>query len=181
MKKFFFILFTMAALGCQAQDCITDKGYIYSLNGFVEKTYEAKLDSKYYAQEYSGLYTADGKVLVRANKGYSINTNVYFAVAPGTEVIAPNALIHVINVTKSAQLTLGIPSSVKYIAPDAIDYTIKIYDEPTSSIKQREEVSSENVEEIGRYNLAGVQLSEPTEGINIVKMSDGSAKKTLVK
>ena len=34
--------------------------------------------------------------------------------------------------------------------------------------------------EIGRYNIAGIRLSAPAKGINIVNYSDGSTKKEIV-
>ena len=35
--------------------------------------------------------------------------------------------------------------------------------------------------EVSRYTLDGKKLSEPQEGINIIKMSDGTTKKVIVK
>lgn len=44
------------------------------------------------------------------------------------------------------------------------------------------DVEVENkITEIGRYDVHGRVLSVPTKGINIVKMSDGSTYKELVK
>jgi hypothetical protein len=40
--------------------------------------------------------------------------------------------------------------------------------------------SSEKTE-VARYNIQGVRLKSPTDGVNIVKMSDGTAEKVLVK
>lgn len=42
-------------------------------------------------------------------------------------------------------------------------------------------VSEENAVEVARYALDGTQLSAPAKGINIIKMSDGTTKKVIVK
>lgn len=42
-------------------------------------------------------------------------------------------------------------------------------------------VSEEGAVEVARYALDGTQLSAPAKGINIVKMSDGTTKKVIVK
>lgn len=42
-------------------------------------------------------------------------------------------------------------------------------------------VSGEEAVEVARYALDGTQLSVPTKGVNIVKMSDGTTKKVIVK
>ena len=42
-------------------------------------------------------------------------------------------------------------------------------------------VSDANVKEVARYSLDGRQLSRPEKGINIIKMSDGSTRKVIVK
>ena len=41
-------------------------------------------------------------------------------------------------------------------------------------------VSSE-VQEVARYSLNGQRLTAPTKGVNIVKYSDGSVRKEIVK
>lgn len=42
-------------------------------------------------------------------------------------------------------------------------------------------IDQNNSEEIARYDIYGRQLTEPTKGINIIKMSDGSTRKEYVK
>ena len=39
----------------------------------------------------------------------------------------------------------------------------------------------DNAVEVSRYDIHGRLLTEPTKGINIIKMSDGSTKKELIK
>lgn len=41
--------------------------------------------------------------------------------------------------------------------------------------------SEKEVKEVARYTIDGVQLSAPAKGINIVKMSDGTTRKVVVK
>ena len=41
--------------------------------------------------------------------------------------------------------------------------------------------TSNGVKEISRYNSNGQQLTTPTKGINIIKYSDGSIRKVIVK
>lgn len=42
-------------------------------------------------------------------------------------------------------------------------------------------ISSENAEELSRFSVNGQRLDAPQKGVNIVKMSDGSVKKVVVK
>lgn len=44
-----------------------------------------------------------------------------------------------------------------------------------------EVAGSESVKEVARYSINGLQLQAPQKGINIVKMSDGTTRKVLVK
>ena len=41
--------------------------------------------------------------------------------------------------------------------------------------------NSENVHTAARYNAAGQAISQPQRGLNIVRMSDGTVRKVLVK
>jgi hypothetical protein len=41
--------------------------------------------------------------------------------------------------------------------------------------------SSANATEVARYSLSGMRISQPTRGINLIKMSDGTVKKVLLK
>ena len=55
----------------------------------------------------------------------------------------------------------------------------EIVDESASGVEGV--VINGNATEVARYDIHGRQLSQPTTGINIVKYSDGSAKKVVVK
>lgn len=43
------------------------------------------------------------------------------------------------------------------------------------------ETNGEDVKEVGRYSLDGAKISAPVKGINIIKMSDGTTRKVIVK
>lgn len=53
-----------------------------------------------------------------------------------------------------------------------------VYDETSNSIAS---VGNGNAVEVARFTVDGRQLTKPQRGLNIVKMSDGSIKKVLVK
>lgn len=58
--------------------------------------------------------------------------------------------------------------------------TCQIGESTTSGIKQGL-VDVENVHEVARYSLDGIQLSAPVKGVNIVKYSNGKTDKVVVK
>ena len=174
-------------LGVKAQEATTD--YIYSSDGFVVKKGVINLvDAFGQPEKYTstGLYTKDGKTLVAA---ITNSPNYYrFYVIDGCETICSGAF------QKFTSLTVYIPSSVRSIAPDAINSRLTSGQTPNGygGIQDgvREEsgsgavnapVTDPNATEVARYNVQGVRLSEPTNGVNIVQMSDGSAEKVLVR
>lgn len=109
MKRFFIITICFLCVGlCQAQidrKELNEFNYIHSENGFVTK--EGAIKHGRIKFHYDGLYSADGKVLLKKF------LNDYNAVAPGTEVIAANACAGIGNIR------LLIPNTVKYISPQA--------------------------------------------------------------
>jgi len=42
-------------------------------------------------------------------------------------------------------------------------------------------MTSSDTVEVARYSASGMRLQEPTQGLNIIKMSDGTTKKVMVK
>ena len=44
-----------------------------------------------------------------------------------------------------------------------------------------EAVNTNSLHETSRYNVAGMSIDKPEKGLNIVKMSDGTTRKELVK
>lgn len=187
MKKLILLLTVFfTCLGVKAQEATTD--YIYSSDGFVIKNGVITLvyDGQQRTYESRGLYTNDGKVLVSAI--YSNYRNFY--VIDGCETIASGAF------QRFSSLTVYIPSSVRSIAPDAIisrsTYSGETVTNGYGGIQDgvievggsgavNAPAADPNATEVARYNIQGVRLSEPTDGVNIVQMSDGTAQKVLVK
>lgn len=197
MKKLILLLTVFfTCLGVKAQEATTD--YIYSSDGFEVKEGYLSLNFTYGEVEYKcrGLYSKDGKVLVSAmysqskgNSGYFNSSNEFYVI-DGCEVIASGAF------QGKTSTTVYIPSSVKYIAPDAIisrtAYSGQSMTNSFGGIQDgcREQsgsgaanapVADPNATEVARYNVQGVRLPEPANGINIVQYSDGTATKELVK
>lgn len=178
------LLFTVfcACLSVSAQESTTD--YIYSSDGFEVKTIVSG------GAKFTGLYSKDGKVFVSY-----INSNVlYFVVLDGCEVICSNAF------QSTSDREIYIPSSVKYIAPDALlsnyigrntsgggrltNRIVGIKDgckEENASSAVQTSIADPDATEVARYDINGVRLDEPTTGINIVQMSDGTSEKVVVK
>lgn len=197
MKKLILLLTVFfTCLGVKAQEATTD--YIYSSDGFEVKT--STFTRPYGSMgnitfTNKGLYTKDGKVLVAAiSCRYELNGSTgnesEFYVIDGCETIASGAFQY------QTGFTVYIPSSVKYIAPDAIvsrnNYSGSVSTNHFGGIQDgvRAESGSgavnapaadPNATEVARYNVQGVRLSEPTDGVNIVQMSDGTAQKVLVR
>ena len=193
MKKLILLLTVFfTCLGVKAQEVTTD--YIYSSDGFEVKEGYLTLNFTYY-YKCRGLYSKDGKVLVSAmysqlkeSDDEYFRSSSDFYVIDGCETIASGAF------QGKTETTVYIPSSVKYIAPDAIISRVAGSSMPNSfgGIQDgcREQsgsgavnapVADPNATEVARYNVQGVRLPEPANGINIVQYSDGTATKELVK
>lgn len=73
----------------------------------------------------------------------------------------------------------------RYIAGFANDamynYIGYVIDRGTSAGIDNVTTGSEEAVEVARYALDGTLLSAPAKGVNIVKMSDGTTKKVVVK
>jgi len=180
MKK---ILATIAALVCttmaaQAQEVVFDNGttqlysngFVKSIDGFVEK--ETCLNNLYYS---TGVYSADGSVLLYMNASSTCS------VAPGTKAIANMAF-------NRCEEAVYLPTSVKYISPkafesnDANTLRLRVSDEIEEiTVSAREHTSSDEADEVARYNTKGMRLDKAERGLNIVKMSDDTTRKELVK
>ena len=189
MKKLILLLTVFfTCLRVKAQVATTD--YIYSSDGFVVKTSVFTASDYNYPFKSTGLYSKDGKVLVSA---ISTDYNRFY-VLDGCETIASGAFQGVYD------CRVYIPSSVTNIAPDAIvskvlchggSQTYKFYNrfggiqdgvrEENGSGAVNAPAADPNATEVARYNIQGVRLSEPTNGVNLVQMSDGTAEKVLVR
>lgn len=178
-----FVLFTANSF---AQEKTSD--YIYSSDGFEVLTAEhVEVDGNDSEKYYStGLYTKDGKVLVsaiycRQDNGYA---NIFY-VPYGTEVIASRAF------QSFSNCSIYIPSTVKYIAPDALtsnEYNGSpniirgISDDCTISNPSKVQeviIDNGNPEEVGRYNVNGMRIGENEEGIQIIQYNNGTSKKII--
>lgn len=87
------------------------------------------------------------------------------------------------NMPNIATLYVPVGSKASYAVAEGWSrfYSIEESDEKVSSI---EKISTNNDAfhiEIVRYDIYGRQLIEPTKGINIIKLSDGSTRKEYVK
>ncbi|MGM9799582.1 MAG: hypothetical protein ACI30M_02715 [Muribaculaceae bacterium] len=199
MKKLILLLTVFfTCLGVKAQEATTD--YIYSSDGFVVKEGVISVgerDGSPDIYKSCGLYSKDGKVLVAAlyarvqwGGNSSTSSTKTFYIIDGCETIASGAF------QCFTSLTVYIPSSVRSIAPDAIisrsTYSGQTLTNGYGGIQDgvievggsgavNAPAADPNATEVARYNIQGVRLSEPTDGVNIVQMSDGTAQKVLVK
>lgn len=187
MKKVFCALFMCVLChGMMAQDNIQENNFSISNDGFVYLNPSVTIDGIEF--KASGLYSSDGLTLIKGSyhkvtksSGGATATYHIIVVAPGTTTLASNSC-NFDNGNADFSYIVRIPSSVKYIAPDAFGShtsSVSVYD-ATSSAKEIS-VLDDNPQEVARYNLNGVMLQEAEEGVNIIKMSDNSAKKIVVK
>lgn len=177
-------------LGVKAQEAATD--YIYSSDGFEVKTGAVNIGGNIYIS--TGLYSKDGKTLVAAMTAKYDYDHYHFFVLDGCETICSGAF------QSMYDTYVYIPSSVKQIAPDAITSKAQPYEvtnthrcinefrgvqdgckEQGGSGSVNAPASDPNATEVARYNIQGVRLNEPSNGLNIVQMSDGTAEKVIVR
>ena len=181
MKRLATICFALVcSLAAWAQEKSSD--YLFSTDGFRLVTVDCPL---YYPERgvYStctGLYSADGKVLVQA----TLSNSSYYYVKAGTEVIASRAFQGLDGAL------VYIPSTVRSIAPDAFtSMTAKsavvrgFYDQATETATRvnAPEPAEADPSEVARYTLGGMRVDDPQPGVNIVRMSDRTARKVMAK
>jgi hypothetical protein len=190
MKHLIFLMIAFCTiLSMRAQESTTD--YIYSGDGFEVKKVVLQSEfvdiggSSHKSGYCYGLYSKDGKILVSA-----ISSSIYF-VLDGCETICSQAFQDL------SGARIFIPSSVKYIAPDAICSGDKrtswntnffygildgcIEEMSNSSSSSNVPKLDSDVTEVARYNIQGIRITEPSSGINIIQKSDGTAEKVMVK
>lgn len=176
-----FLLMLTVICG-HAQEALNDDG---SIDGpfLVKKTV---LDRP--VGETMGLYTADGKTLVRI-----LSYSGCVCVSPETTCILPNAFNYArsaddrglaVYVAKTTNLTKLYTTSFNgvyqvYFVGD--NQTISDVSPTTDNVSSQQIQDESNAQEVARYNIEGQKLSTPQSGINIVKMSDHTAKKVWVK
>lgn len=118
---------------------------------------------------WDALVGAEGSVIAPITKGETLPYNVTLNISRNTLIqnkdnLSLTALLINQNsgaIVNAAQVPLG----------------------PGSSVVGIEDVNAagSNAAEVARYNVNGVQLSAPQKGLNIVKYSDGTTKKVVVK
>lgn len=166
-----------------------------SINGpFVVQTSTVAVRGITYST--TALYGNNGTMLVAVlyyDAGFAVSA------APGTLAIAPNAML---KANKTQNIShLYLPSTVMTLYPTSLlcNYyndtnsigswvqtqpLIDITDDigiVTSVSAPPSEPDNTTAEETARYNLQGQKLDKPQRGINIVKMSDNTARKTVVR
>jgi len=188
MKKGIFLIGMVVCmcLSASAQTQNVENDPIYSDGGFEWRTSVVK--GKYYDYETTSLYSSDGKTLVAV---MYYDDAAYLSALPQTERIAPNALRAMSSADSNYRIC--IPSSVKYVYPTsfitskannpmAIVIVTDEISETTTAVKEIADNPGESeAHEAGRYNIQGMRIDEPEAGINIVRMSDNTSKKVLVK
>lgn len=178
----------LTCIALKAQQTAVD--YIYSSDGFEVKK-AIKEETVYvngdhlttYKYENVGLYSKDGKVLVAAIRCQ----NSEFYVIDGCETICSGAFQAFENIK------IFIPSTIINIAPDAIKahhgYTKTntfggivdgIKEVPMQQSATDSPIKDVDTTEVARYNLQGIRLNRPVNGVNIVHMSDGTTTKQLI-
>ena len=190
MKKLILLLScVLMAINSYAQ--LGDNG---SINGpFVVKSSSVAVRGIAYST--TALYGNNGTTLVSVlyyDAGYAVSAT------PGTLAIAPNALL---KASKTENIShVYLTSTVVTLYPTSLlcnyynetnGYGNWVQTQPlvdiTDDIDEATNVSApptktdETAEETARYNLQGQQLNEPQRGVNIVRMSDNTAHKTLVR
>ena len=126
-------------------------------------------------------------ILVQATKASNnYASDRAFYVPYGTEVIASRAFGGIVyNLT-----SIYIPTTVKYIAPDAFQISnggtlaiTGISDEAifpkSSAVREISNDNNEELEEVARYDVNGMKIDENAEGIQIIQYDNGSSKKVL--
>ncbi len=177
MKK--LLMLFVCALMCVtiwAQAPIDDRGGVYGPFDVLSQT---AVENNVSFTSY-GLYTEDGSTLVKA---FSNGTYYGFFVKEGTLAIADFAI-------PETTSRVYIPSSVMYISPKAFFHSpnviIAVYSgSPTTSVQPIPPTPNGDLSnpssEASRYTIDGIKIDHPTEGINIVTLPDGTARKEVVR
>ena len=112
----------------------------------------------------------------------SIGENAFFACNNITEIYAlatlpPACFDNTFTSTTYDKATLYVPAAAKD------DYAVasvwKNFKTQVAGVDGVEAV--EDAVEIGRYDIYGRQLTQPTQGINIIKLNNGKSQKVYVK
>lgn len=146
MKTRFVTMILMMAMSIAAiaQDNIAENGYVNSSAGFKEMTQYGTY--AHFSFESEGLYTADGKTLVKAHPmGYDDTVWIFF-VKYGATTIGSGAFNWFPNTASKNKLYVFLPKTVTSIAPDAFGkavYSVGIYNTENDSPESKFDVNSD--------------------------------------
>lgn len=185
MKKMSLLAIMMLfCLSMSSQN--VENGVITSEGGYAMLS--SSIQGKYYTYETTGLYSSDGKTLVAV---LYFDDPAYLSVLPQTEEIAPNALR---TLSGDSNFRICIPTNVKRLYPTSfitskgnfgqmaiVIVTDDVQESATSVKSVHEDDDSSSLKEVGRYNIQGLLVDEPVQGVNIIQMSDSSTRKVLVR
>ena len=153
-------------------DCYLNNGYDYTSNDVIGS--RAFLG----CSVLTSLTLPDGvtSIYFDAFAGCSGLTSIY-VYAEKVPKIDSNAFKGV----DAKKYTLYVPMGTRddYCASDFGDYFENIVEFEATGIDKT--TTSTDVEEVVRYSVNGQRLSAPTKGLNIVKYSDGTVRKVVVK
>ena len=177
MKKILLLLFALLSMSVSGQTQITDKGYFYSPDGFKCK--------------HGHIYTKDMKTLVRTgwygrddwDQHYLVEKLI--EVPSGAEVIPSNFLYNPVGEAATGYnwlYAVVIPSSVHWIATDAFMMARVVFFTGETPVESVSSINADpNATELARFNVEGQRIDGPQSGVNIVLMSDGTARKVFIK
>jgi len=191
MKKFILLLACLL-MGIKSNAQLGNNG---SISGpFVVQSSIVEVRGVTYST--TALYGNNGTMLVAVlyyDAGFAVS------VAPGTLAIAPNAML---KASKTQNIShVYLPSTVMTLYPTSLlcnyynetnSYGNWVQTQPlidiTDDVGVATAVSAPPAEsdnplavETERYNLQGQKLDKPQHGVNIVRMSDNTAHKTIVR
>ena len=110
----------------------------------------------------------------------------------GIEGSIPSSVVEEENI--AYETTYDLSSSTKIIDRNNLNVIALVFDNATGCVVNCDiipmseilavegvEADGENVRETARYTVDGTMIAAPQKGINIIKMSDGTSKKVIVK
>ena len=101
------------------------------------------------------------KFILDVAEGYEVSQVLYNDEDVTDQVVNNTYITPAVTVKGTLKVTTGIPAGIEEV--------------------ETEEDTNVDAVEVARYDINGRLLSEPSKGINIIKMSDGSTRKEFVK
>ena len=178
MKRIILTMLCIASIltaSAQSDNLITDKGYVTAHWSYYT-SFQTVDGVLYQGYETQGKFDKDVLVKYPQNKTDKVFTVESWMIAKNA--FKGNPHIEVIR----------IPSFIQYIGENAFDNcpnlrAIEMYEANSTHVKERlEDVVSQDVKEIGRYNINGVKVEQAEDGkVQIILYSDGTSQKILNK